>query len=66
MTVALGGHTALGGAAVHPPRGATAVTLVRGQAPSGRRFFEDTPVVKRDEWYKLQQHRVRYFKKAAE
>ena len=36
------------------------------QAPGGRRFFEDTPVVKRDEWYKLQQHRVRYFKKAAE
>lgn len=66
MTVALGGHTTLGGAAVHPPRGATAVTLVRGRAPGGRRFFEDTPVVKRDEWYKLQQHRVRYFKKAAE
>lgn len=66
MAVALGGHTALDGAAVHPPRGATAVTLVRGQAPGGRRFFEDTPVVSRQEWYRLQSHRVRYFKKPAE
>ncbi len=66
MAVALGGHTSLAGEAVHPPRGATAITLVRGRAPGGRRFFEDTPVVKRDEWYRLQQHRVRYFKKAAE
>jgi hypothetical protein len=30
----------------------------------GARFFEDTPIVPRDEWYPLQQHRVRYFKKA--
>jgi hypothetical protein len=63
MAVALGGHTSLSGEAVHPPRTATAATLVRGRAPGGRRFFEDTPVVKREEWYRLQQHRVRYFKK---
>ncbi len=37
--------------------------LVRADAPSGARFFEDTPVVGRDVWYPLQQHRVRYFKK---
>jgi hypothetical protein len=63
MALALGGDTALDGAAVHPPRGATAVTLVRGQAPGGRRMFEDTPVVPFKEWYRLQKHRVRYFKK---
>jgi hypothetical protein len=33
------------------------------EAAGARRIFEDTPVVPFDHWYKLQQHRVRYFKK---
>lgn len=63
LSIALGGDTDLGGAAVHPPSGATAVRLSRADAAGARRIFEDTPVVPYDHWYKLQQHRVRYFKK---
>jgi hypothetical protein len=44
----------------------SSVKLVRAEAPGGVRFFEDTPVVGRDVWYPLQQHRVRYFKKKDE
>jgi hypothetical protein len=64
LGVALGGHTSLAEAPVHPPSGPSAVRLVRSEAARGRRFFEDTPVVSRDVWYPKQQHRVRYFKKA--
>lgn len=58
----LGDGTSLDGTAIHPLPGG--VRLVRKTAPGGLRFFEDTPVVDRDVWYPLQQHRVRYFKKA--
>lgn len=63
LRVALGGDTDLAGEATHPPGGAYAVTLVRTEAPGGRRIFEATPVVPLSTWYPLQQHRVRYFKK---
>ncbi len=43
--------------------GSSAVRFVRGDAPAGVRFFEDTPIVPRSEWYALQQARIRYFKK---
>ncbi len=59
--VRLGDGTALDGKAIHPVPGS--VRLVRKKAPGGTRIFEDTPVVDRDVWYPLQQHRVRYFKK---
>jgi hypothetical protein len=59
----LGDGTALDGTAIHPLRG-DVVRLTRRPGPGGARFFEDTPIVPRDEWYPLQQHRVRYFKKA--
>jgi hypothetical protein len=63
LPIALGGDTDLGGAAVHPPSGPSAVRLARARAAGAQRIFEDTPVVPFDHWYKLQQHRVRYFKK---
>ncbi|MDC3959650.1 hypothetical protein [Polyangium jinanense] len=63
LAVALGGDTDLAGAAVHPPQGPTAVRLARAEAPGGRRFLEDTPIVPFDKWYPLQQKRIRYFKK---
>ncbi len=63
VALALGGDTNLGGAAVHPPSGPSAVKITRIDAPGVRRIFEDTPVVPFDRWYKLQQHRIRYFKK---
>lgn len=63
LSIALGGDTDLTGAAVHPPTGPGAVRLLRADAPSVRRIFEDTPVVPFKHWYSLQQHRVRYFKK---
>jgi len=63
LPIALGGDTDLGGAAVHPPSGPSAVRLLRAQAAGAQRIFEDTPVVPFDHWYKLQQHRIRYFKK---
>ncbi|MDC0747069.1 hypothetical protein [Polyangium mundeleinium] len=65
LTLALGGDTDLTGAAVHPPQGATAVRLTRADAPGGRRFLEDTPIVPMSTWYPLQQKRIRYFKKPA-
>ena len=63
LTLALGGDTDLAGAAVHPPQGPTAVRLARVDAPGGRRFMEQTPIVPFDTWYPLQAKRIRYFKK---
>jgi hypothetical protein len=51
LKLALGDGTDLARSAVHPPRSSTAVRLVRGEAAGGMRFFEDTPVVPRSEWY---------------
>ncbi|HVK69994.1 MAG TPA: hypothetical protein VM694_36325 [Polyangium sp.] len=65
LTLALGGDTDLAGTAVHPPQGPTAVRLTRADAPGGRRFLEDTPIVPMSTWYPLQQKRIRYFKKPA-
>jgi len=64
LKLALGDSTDLARNAVHWPKGPTAVELVRAEAPAGVRFFQDTPVVPRSEWYPLQQQRVRYHKKA--
>jgi hypothetical protein len=64
MTLVLGDNTSLAGVVASPPGSATSVRLTRATAPRGSRFFEGTPVVPRDVWYPLQQHRVRYFKKA--
>lgn len=63
VALALGGDTNLEGVAIHPPGGPSAVKITRIEAPGARRIFEDTPVVPFDRWYKLQQHRIRYFKK---
>jgi hypothetical protein len=63
LPIALGGDTDLAGAAVHPPSGPGAVRLSRADAPAVKRIFEDTPVVPFNHWYRLQQHRIRYFKK---
>jgi hypothetical protein len=63
LPIALGGDTDLAGAAVHPPSGPGAVRLSRADAPAVRRIFEDTPIVPFNHWYRLQQHRIRYFKK---
>jgi hypothetical protein len=63
LAAVLGDNTTLAGAASHLPKGAGAVRMVRADAPGGTRFFENTPIVPRDVWYPLQQHRVRYFKK---
>ncbi len=63
LPLALGGSTSLAGEAIHPPSGKASVRLMRADAPSGKRFFEDTPIVSKDVWYPLQQQRVRYFKK---
>jgi hypothetical protein len=63
LALVLGDNTSLGGATAHLPKGKGAVRMIRADAPGGRRFFEDTPIVPRDVWYPLQQHRVRYFKK---
>jgi hypothetical protein len=60
----LGDNTSLAGVVASPPQSPTSVRLARATAPRGTRFFEGTPVVPRDVWYPLQQHRVRYFKKA--
>ena len=65
LSLALGGDTDLGGAAVRPPSGAGAVRLIRAEAPGAKRVFEDTPIVPFDTWYPLQQKRIRYFKHAA-
>ena len=65
LALALGGDTDLGGGAVHPPTGPTAVRLARADAPGGRRILEDTPIVPFNTWYPLQQKRIRYFKKPA-
>jgi hypothetical protein len=59
----LGDNTTLEGGLRHASKSATSVRFARAQAPRGSRFFESTPVVGRDVWYPLQQHRVRYFKK---
>jgi hypothetical protein len=59
----LGDNTTLDGSVRRPPASATAVRFDRASAPRGTRFFESTPVVGRDVWYPMQQHRVRYFKK---
>src|SRR5262249_38707919 len=63
LHVALRGDTHLAGAPAQPPGGANTVRLVRAEAPGGRRFFEDTPIVPFSVWYPLQQQRIRYFKK---
>lgn len=63
LAMALGGDTDLAGAAVHPPQGPTAVRLLRVDAPGGRRFMEQTPIVPFNTWYPLQAKRIRYFKK---
>lgn len=63
IALALGGDTSLAGAAIHPPNGPSAVKITRIDAPGVRSIFDNTPVVPFDKWYKLQQHRVRYFKK---
>lgn len=63
LALALGDGTDLSRTAVHPPKSATAVRLVRTHAPGGMRFFEDTPIVPRSEWQQLQRQRVRYHKK---
>ncbi len=63
LTIALGGDTDLNGAAVHPPQGPSAVRLARADAPGGRRFMEQTPIVPLSTWYPLQAKRIRYFKK---
>jgi len=65
LALALGGDTDLAGAAVHPPKGPTAVRLARAEAPGGRRILENTPIVPFTTWYPLQQKRIRYFKKPA-
>ncbi len=61
LGLVLGDGNDLAGKQTPAPR--SSVRLVRTEAPSGTRFFEDTPIVPRDTWYPLQQHRVRYFKK---
>src|SRR5690606_38930496 len=61
LPLALGGDTALGGAAVRLE--GEAATLWRKAGPSGRRIFEQTPVVPLDVWHPLQSRRIRYFKK---
>ncbi len=63
LAAVLGDNTTLSGTASHLPKSRTAARLVRADAPGGTRFFESTPIVPRDVWYPLQQHRVRYFKK---
>jgi len=63
LSLVLGDNTSVAGAPMHLPQGKAVVRMVRGEAPGGRRFFEDTPIVGKDVWYGLQQHRVRYFKK---
>ncbi|NUP11019.1 MAG: hypothetical protein HOW73_33650 [Polyangiaceae bacterium] len=65
LALALGDGTNLARTAVHPPKSSSAVRLVRAEAAGGARFFEDTPVVPRSEWYPLQQQRIRYHKKPA-
>jgi hypothetical protein len=40
-----------------------AVTLVRGEAPSARPLFPDTPIVPPEVWMPLQAKRIRYFGK---
>ena len=58
---AVGGVKNLGGHAVRLTR--TSLRLIRGEEPSVKRIFEDTPIVHPDVWYKLQSKRVRYFRK---
>jgi hypothetical protein len=65
LALALGGDTDVAGKAMHPPSGTSVVQLVRADAAGGRRVFETTPIVPFDEWYPLQQKRIRYFKKPA-
>lgn len=47
------------------PLAGPTVTLVRGEAPSARTLFPDTPVVPPEVWMPLQAKRVRYFPKHA-
>ena len=63
LDLAMGGTTSLANEAIRPPSGKTAVKLIRTEAPDGRRFFEDTPIVPKDTWYSMQQYRVRYVHK---
>lgn len=65
LAVALGGDTDVAGKAMHALSGAAVVQLVRAEAAGGRRVFEATPIVPFNEWYPLQQRRIRYFKKPA-
>lgn len=63
LGVLLGDGHDLYGKAANVLNASSAVRFVRGEAPGGTRFFEDTPIVPRSEWYALQQARIRYFKK---
>lgn len=63
LRLALGGDTAVSGAATRLPESAQQVRIWRKAGPGGRRIFEDTPVVPFKEWYPLQARRIRYFKK---
>lgn len=65
LQLVLGDSTDIARALVHPPKSPSTIRLVRGESAGGARFFEDTPVVPRSEWYPLQQQRIRYHKKAA-
>lgn len=63
LPLAMGGAIAMSGQSIPPLEGKTAVTLLRGQAPDGRRMFEEVPIVPKDTWYPLQTIRVRYERK---
>lgn len=63
LPLAMGGAIGMGGTPIPPLEGKTAVTLLRTEAPDGRRMFEDVPIVPKDTWYPLQTIRVRYERK---
>jgi hypothetical protein len=63
LSLAMGGALAITGPPIPPIEGKTAVTLIRTEAPDGRRMFEDVPIVPKDTWYPLQTIRVRYERK---
>ena len=59
----LGGSLGLDLELATTPMAGPTVTLVRGEAPSARTLFPDTPVVPPEIWVPLQAKRVRYFPK---
>ncbi|MBM4358806.1 MAG: hypothetical protein FJ096_11945 [Deltaproteobacteria bacterium] len=63
--ILLGGNTDLASRPAKLPEG-DVVVLRRQPGPGSRRIFEATPIVPFDQWYPLQQKRIRYFKKPAE